>query len=469
MVAAMVQSANAEVPSTLPMEAPPSLGAPVGVVPDGSKKKAMDGHDAMGDGNPLPHPPFQPVGKEPTLSLADLELLALQNNPTLVQAAMQVEASRAKSLQARLWPNPTVGYVGEQIGLKGTAGEFQGGFVQQEIITAFKRKLSGEKYSQQARTAEFKAALQQLKVLNGVRMQFFRTLAAGRMARTRQALSDNAIEELRTTLELFNIGRKDKAEVLMAENRRNRARMDAVTQKNHYELRWRELAALVGVPDLGSTPLLDCLEENTPALDWQGSLARILEESPELMIARSHIAFEELSLRRERRQPIPNITVKGSAGYNAEAKENVAAVEVSMPLPVWNLNQGNVRMVQADLSRSIAELRRIELSLQKRLAMEFNDYQNALFAVRMYQQENIGNAKKAYEIYLDQYKTRRVGWEEVVHRHREWLNVEMEYTHSLMQLRVREALITGLLVEDGLTAPEGPTPTGHIQVSPQPR
>src|SRR5262249_24627826 len=44
------------------------------------------------------------------LTLADLEHMALQGNPTLSQAAAQVEAARGRALQAGLYPNPTVGY-----------------------------------------------------------------------------------------------------------------------------------------------------------------------------------------------------------------------------------------------------------------------------------------------------------------------------------------------------------------------
>src|SRR6266404_909425 len=69
------------------------------------------------------HAPVAPSGNTDTkapapaaISLADLEQLALQHNPTLAQAALQVEAARGKALQAGLYPNPTVGYTGELIG-----------------------------------------------------------------------------------------------------------------------------------------------------------------------------------------------------------------------------------------------------------------------------------------------------------------------------------------------------------------
>ena len=53
--------------------------------------------------------------------LNDLESLAQANNPTLIQSAAQVEASRGAAYQAGLYPNPVVGYASDQIGIEGTA------------------------------------------------------------------------------------------------------------------------------------------------------------------------------------------------------------------------------------------------------------------------------------------------------------------------------------------------------------
>src|SRR5262249_26723439 len=114
----------------------------------------------------------------PALGLTELERIALQRNPTLVQAAARIDMSRGKALQAGLYPNPTIGYSAEQIGAQGTAGEFQGGFIQQEIVTAGKLRLSRAKYKQEAYQAEIQATAQQLRVVNGIHMAFYDVLAA---------------------------------------------------------------------------------------------------------------------------------------------------------------------------------------------------------------------------------------------------------------------------------------------------
>src|SRR3972149_2617213 len=122
------------------------------------------------DPEPLP-PANAQASAETALGLGDLEQMALERNPTLFQEATQIGISRAKALQAGLYPNPTIGYQGELIGGKNeagrsTAGEFQGGFIQQEIVTAGKLRLSRAKYEQEARAAEIQAMAQQLRVVN---------------------------------------------------------------------------------------------------------------------------------------------------------------------------------------------------------------------------------------------------------------------------------------------------------------
>src|SRR5262245_28513621 len=122
------------------------------------------------------------------LSLADLEQLALQGNPTLRQTAAQVEAARGRAVQAGLYPNPTVGYQGELIGVEGTAGELQGLFIDQTIVTAGKLRLSRAKFAQEVSQAEALALAQQYRVRNGVRMRFYQLLAMQRLLDVRADL-----------------------------------------------------------------------------------------------------------------------------------------------------------------------------------------------------------------------------------------------------------------------------------------
>jgi cobalt-zinc-cadmium efflux system outer membrane protein len=404
------------------------------------------------------------------LSLADLEQMALQRNPTLAQAAAAVGASRGKALQAGLYPNPTIGYAGEQIGIAGTAGELQGGFVQQTIVTAGKLRLSRAKYNQQAYEAELRALGQQYRVLNGVRMLFYELLALQRMIDLDRRILDNANEALRTTKEMFNTGQANRADVLLAEVQVSDAKIALRTLENRYPALWQHLIALVGIPDLPPASLKGRLEPEGPPLDWDSSLDRLLQESPELQAAQAHVVYDQITLQREKVEPIPNIQLQGAAGYNFETRNAVASgVQVGIKVPLWNRNQGTIREVEADLARSHAEVARVELSLRQRLADAFNRYRTALETAQIYHDSNIPQTTEAYEIQREMYKERRTPWPQVVALHRQVLDVRQKYTRSLLELREAEVAITGLLLVDGLSVPPGPAPGGHLEATPDPR
>lgn len=433
----------------------------------------LAGNASAGTPDALPPPAPSAIAMPPIapapLGLPDLEQMALRGNPTLAQAAAQVEASLGKALQAGLCPNPTLGYTSEQIGAAGTPGELQGAFVQQTIVTAGKLRLSRAKYKQEAYEAELMIIWQQYRVLNGVRTRYYELLALQRMIDLHRSILANAEESLKTHREMYNTGQANKADVLLAEVAVNDAKIELLTLENRYTAQWKHLAALVGSPELPCAPLKGQLEPEGPPLDWDASLSRLLQESPELQAAQAHVVHDQITVQREKVEPIPNIQLQGVTGYNFETSNTTAGAQVGFKIPVWDRNQGTVRQAQADLARSIAEVTRVELHLRQRLAAEFNRYRTARQSSEIYRDFNVPKATEAYEVQLDMYKKRRVAWPHVVMLQRNMLEVREKYTRSLLELREAEVAITGLLLVDGLTVPPMPMPGGHIDATPRPR
>jgi cobalt-zinc-cadmium efflux system outer membrane protein len=424
------------------------------------------------DPEPIPtieHPPTQMPTEGTALSLADLEQMALQGNPTLAQAAAAVDVSRGKALQAGLYPNPTIGYLGENIGIAGSAGEFQGGYVFQTIVTAGKLRLSRAKFNQEAREAELLALGQQFRVLNGVRTRFWELLALQRLIELHRDMVANAEELLRTTREMFNTGQANRPDVLLAEVRLNEAKIALLTKQNQYPALWQHLAALVGSPHLPPGPLAGQLDHAGPPLDWNSSLSRLLAKSPELQAAQAHAARDQIMVRREQVQPVPNVLLGGAAGYSFETQNAIATAQVGINLPIFNRNQGTVREARADLARSQAEVARVELSLRERLAEAFNRYLTALQTSQLYREGSVPKVAEAYVVQLDMYRKRRAPWNEVVQLQRNLLEVQEQYIRSLLTLREAEVEIIGLLLVDGLTRPPSPLSAGHIEANPDAR
>ena len=452
-------------PTPLPMVIAPATSASAKVIPAAAVVPADEGAGGV------PAAVLLTAGTAPAgpLTIADLEQLALAHNPTLVQAAAYIEAARGKALQAGLLFNPTIGMEAEQIGADRTAGEVRWFTLQQQVVTGGKLRLSRLKYQQEADLAEIQAYAQRLRVVNGLARAYFAVLAAQRSVENHRRLRENAKEAEETSRQLVNVGQGNQQDLLQAEVEAAQARVAFHNSEARLRQDWVELAALVGVPDLPQRPLSGQLEPDGPALKWDESLARLLQESPELAFAIAKVKQDQTTVQRERREPIPNITVRGGVGYNFETRNNTADVSFSLPLPTFDRNQGTVRQALADQARSQAEVTRVQLDLQRRLAAAFARYETALAEVENFRDVVMPKAKKATELYEQQLKARRAAFPQVLVSRRTVYQLSEENNQALEKFRAAEIEVRGLLLVDGLSAARDPSAPGHINATPKPR
>ncbi len=414
-------------------------------------------------------PPVVPAEEHPALTLQELEGMALANNPTLVQANAQFQGEQGAAYQAGLPFNPVIGYTSEQIGINGTAGELQGGYIDQEIVTGGKLRLSRAKYAQRSQIAATILQAQQQRVLNDIRAQFYRTLAAQRVVEIHGRLVANGEDNLRTHREMFNLGQTTASAVLQAEVELRRDHLKLKDAENDTQQAWRTLSALVGVPQLSATTLEDHLTTMQEPLDYDLALGQLLSCSPELVAAWQKIRHDEIQLERERVQPIPNVHVNARVGRNFEAGDTTAGVNIGLPIPFFDQNRGTVQQAQADLNRAHADARRLELELQSRLATEYRIYLSAWQRIEEYQATMLPKAEEATELLRQSYKDRRATWVEVLTAQRLHMTLETEFVESLKTYREADIAIRGMLLTGGLTEPPAAVGGGHIDATPKPR
>jgi cobalt-zinc-cadmium efflux system outer membrane protein len=387
------------------------------------------------------------------LDLAALERIAVERNPTLLQASANIEAAEGRALQGGLYPNPTVGYSGERIGAGGTAGEMQGLFIDQTIVTAGKLRLSRARFAQEVSQTTALALAQQYRVLNGVRIHFYQLLALQRLLDVRANLLKVADDAVQTTEELLNVGAANNPDLLQARIEARQGRVALENARTQHEARWRQLAALVGAPELAVSRLEGNLEAAAPVPDFDATLTHLLEASPEIQVALAEIARSQIELKREQVEPIPDVQMRVANGYDFETGRDVTSVQVGVRLPVFDKNQGNIHAARAQVAYSQAELRRVQLSLNQRLARAYGRYRMAAATVQTYRNDNLPDAKKAYELYLESFRKRRAAWPQVLVAQRTYFQISVEYNEALAEMRSAEVAIVGLLLVDGLNEP----------------
>src|SRR5260370_9781528 len=95
-----------------------------------------------------------PVTEQKTITVEELQQMALQKNPTFGQSAANIQAAEGRKKQSGLYPNLTVGYQGEQIRGGAFHGGQQGVFVQQDIVLGGKLGLNRKIFYQEIKQAE---------------------------------------------------------------------------------------------------------------------------------------------------------------------------------------------------------------------------------------------------------------------------------------------------------------------------
>src|SRR5258708_10593123 len=162
----------------------------------------------------LPGRAQTPASQQKTITLEELQQMALQNNPTFRQSAANIQAAEGRKKQSGSYPNPTIGYQGEQIRGGAFHGGEQGFFVQQDVVLGGKLGLNRKIFDQELKQAETEAEDQKLRVVANVRMSYTQAVAAQQMLELRQNLSKLADDAVETSHQLSNVGPADAPNVL---------------------------------------------------------------------------------------------------------------------------------------------------------------------------------------------------------------------------------------------------------------
>ena len=387
---------------------------------------------------------------------------ARQNNPTLRQAEAGILAARARAQQAALYPNPTVGYSGDEIRGGESHGGKQGFFVEQTIVTGGKLSRARDVFAKEAQLAEIEAEEQKIRVETAVKIAFYRVLTAQELADARSDLARIAGETLDTERHLQNTGQADETEILAAELETRRMKLSARTMENTLREEWRALASVLGQPDLPKQIVSGDLERGWPELD-ERQVEAVATQSPANRIASTATERAQAELARARREKIPDIVARAGLDYNHEALDNPLLTtgwqwnaQLAVELPLFNRNQGNIASARADIDRAESEKQRVSLTLRERASSTFDEYANARLTAQEYRDNILPLAKKSYSLMFDRYGEMLASYPRVLDTKRKLFELQSEYITSLEAVWTTGLSLQGFLLTDGLEAPTQP-------------
>ena len=376
---------------------------------------------------PIPQPTDAAVSD---WSLADLEGMALQNNPALAQAAARVDAARGNWVQVGLPPNLELGYSGQQLGSHGKA-EQQGVFVGQEFVTGKKLRLKRQVAGGEIQRAERELEAFRLRVLTDVRIAEQGEAAA-------QAL--------------FNGREVSEADPLRARVEAETARILLQTSINQHLQSWRRITAVLGMPDLALQRLHGELNADELELSWQDTLRTVLSDSPEITAAIADVEAARWAVERAYAQVVPNVDVQAIFQDDRGTGSTNGNLQVTLPVPLWNRNQGGIRRAQAEVAAAQRAVDRIALDLQARLAVAFQRYDSARNQVDKYARKDgvLETATRTLELIRTGYKAEEYGVLDLLSVQRTFFHTNLAFLDAQRELWIAVMEIRGLLLRGSL-------------------
>jgi cobalt-zinc-cadmium efflux system outer membrane protein len=400
---------------------------------------------------PAPLPETNATGG---MTLEEVLDIALQNNPTIRQAAAALEGAEGTWVQVGLYPNPGIAYLGNQIGDRGTAGQ-QGAYFEQEFVRGGKLGLNREVANREIMIARQNFEAQRQRVINDVRIQFYNALVAQRQLEISHDLQVIGQRGLEVADKLFQAQQVGKVDVLQARIEASNAAIRITNAQNRLASSWRQLAAVSAVPGMQPEKLAGDLDADMPQFVWEESIGRILNESPELGATRTNVERAVEALRRARVEPVPNLTVQAGPQYDIGANHAITNVSVYLPVPVFNYNQGNIRKAEADVRAARSAVARHELVLTAQLAAAYERYGNARYQVSQYHDEIVPDAREALKLVGDAYRQGQTSFLVLLNAQRTYFVTVQAGLDAQRELWETAISIDGLLLTDSLQT--GPT------------
>lgn len=393
---------------------------------------------APSSGSISPLPLTGPVNREQAISRA------LSGNPSLQAHRAEVRARDAEITQAATRPNPEWDFEIENFGGTGSVSGLDGA----EITTALTQPLEiGGKRPKRTRVAEVEAEAQRAELQSKEReiataadrafttlleAREIRILSEGNLARAEENLAS-----LQAMLEAGERGRIDvnkasiavsEARELLAESRANEA-----IASSELSGTWGG-----GGSKITATGSLSATGESVLTMP-----VKTVSGHPAMRRAELQWSLAKATHDLEMAKRYSDIKIGGGVRELRAEGETAAVVGFSVPLPVFNRNQGNIRAAEERVARAEAERRAVESELRTQFEKLSTELLAAKSRVTEFDSSTVEAARQALQDTSEAYAAGKASLLEVLDARKTLFDIEVGRTRALADLvRAHNALKT---------------------------
>lgn len=421
---------------------------------DSVNAKSIDARPGIPPVSKTPNVPAELNEPQGALSLSQAVSLALSHNPALAAVAREIHARDGAVRQAGLLPNPVFDGSAQNFAnssLKGVDGDALNWSLSQTVLLGGKRakairvaeldrELAVWDYESKRMDVSTEVALryidvskaqQALTLANGLVTLADRMMAA--VSARVQAGEASPVDETRARVLLASIQiKQQRAERALATARKRLVATWGSTSPE-FEVVLGQLKTVKPIPSVAT--LLDRLTQNPDLARWV-----------------SEIVQRQATIRLAKSRAIPDLTVSLGVQQYLKTGDNAVGAGVSIPLPFFDRNQGNVIQANQRFNKAVDMRRSVEVLLTSTLNTVYQQLSADYAEVTILETTVLPGAESAFKAIEEGYRRGRYNLLDVLDAQRTLFDAKLQHLGALASYYQSKANIERLIGEPLETA-----------------
>ncbi len=390
------------------------------------------------------HPPAEPSEEgssslkfeEPTgdLTLSRALSLALLKSPELAAFSWEVRAGEARRLQAGLLPNPEINISSEEFGGSGVRRGYDAAetsvLLSQLVELGGKRAKRTEVAAIQSNLAGWDYESKRLDVFTDTTKAFVETLAAQSRLALAEESFDLAKQVLQAVSERSRAGKVSPLEVIKAEVALSTSRIKLERTKRELETSRKSLAATWG----SNSPMFIHAKgdfETINEIQPLNQLLQLIDQNPDIARRKVETTLRRAEIRLEESEKIPSLTIGAGMRRFEETDDSAFLFEVSLPLLLFNRNQGNILEAKHNLAKTLEENRATNVRIRASISRIHQVLSSSYLEAVTLKNDVLPGAYSAFEAAREGYKQGKFGYLDVLDAQRTLFETKAGYIAAL--------------------------------------
>ena len=381
------------------------------------------------------------------LTLPDAIQNALDHSPRLRSAVAGVEAAKGFENQAGYLPNPEIGFEAGNIAGSGGFGGTDSAELTYSLTQTVEiggKRSARRNAAKAARGAAGMALMaEQLNIKRDVRIAYCDALAKDEAVKLAVEQEQLAKDVLHTVSEQVQAAVEQEIQLSKAEVAYATSVIARERKEHELKVAKKKLAKLLGVSALDS-PLdhAHFFELKPPASieSYRANLARIADIQRFYYIKREKESF--LDLERARAIPDPDFSL-GVRDFKVSG-DQAFIFSVSLPIPVFNRNRGNVARARAEVKQAVNDARQAELILEQQLTESWEQWNTYYSEAQRLRTELLPSAERTFKLARIGFAKGGFSYHEVLDAQRTLFHARSQYYDSLRRYHTARANVERL-------------------------